>query len=92
MNHTHPKNDRRPASSRNIWILTAILLAAAGWLWTRHQSHLLAVLPYLLVLACPLMHLFHHHGHHGRHSGARAEAADAGGPESDSAKNMNRDI
>jgi hypothetical protein len=22
-------------------------------------------LPYLLILACPLMHLFHHHGGHG---------------------------
>jgi hypothetical protein len=27
---------------------------------------LLGILPYLLILACPLMHLFHHgHGHHG---------------------------
>jgi hypothetical protein len=29
------------------------------------------VLPYLLVAACPLMHLFMHHGHggHGDHGG-----------------------
>jgi hypothetical protein len=27
------------------------------------------MLPYLLLLACPLMHLFHGHGHH-RHGGA----------------------
>jgi hypothetical protein len=31
------------------------------------------VLPYLLFLACPLMHLFMHHGHHhGAHGGAHS--------------------
>jgi hypothetical protein len=25
------------------------------------------VLPWLLVAACPLMHVFMHHGHHGGH-------------------------
>jgi hypothetical protein len=32
----------------------------------------LGVLPFLLLLACPLMHLFMHHGHggHGRHDDA----------------------
>jgi hypothetical protein len=28
------------------------------------------VLPYLLLLACPLMHLFLHHGHGGHHGGS----------------------
>jgi hypothetical protein len=27
-----------------------------------HGGHIAAVLPYLLLAACPLMHLFHHHG------------------------------
>jgi hypothetical protein len=30
----------------------------------------LGVPPWLLVLACPLMHLFMHHGHHGGHGQA----------------------
>jgi len=29
-------------------------------------SHFFGALPFLLLLACPLMHLFMHHGHGGR--------------------------
>ncbi len=42
------------------------LFGVAGWfLWTEHRAHLLGALPYLLLLACPLMHVFMHRGHHG---------------------------
>jgi hypothetical protein len=34
----------------------------------------MGMLPYLLFLACPLMHLFHHHGHGGHHGGGRDQA------------------
>ena len=46
-------------------LLVSLLLAALGiyLLWT-HTGHVLAALPYLILLACPLMHFFHHsHGH-----------------------------
>ena len=48
-----------------------VLAAIAGWfLWTEHRAHLLGFLPYLFLLACPLMHVFMHHGHHhGSHHG-----------------------
>lgn len=36
-------------------------------LFSEHRAHFLGVLPYLLLLSCPLMHLFMHHGH-GRHT------------------------
>ncbi|CDS52741.1 Asl7591 protein [Polaromonas sp. CG9_12] len=36
---------------------------AAYFLLTEHRAHFWGVLPYLLILACPLMHLFMHHGH-----------------------------
>ena len=37
--------------------------------WRReHWGHALGTLPYLLILACPLMHLFMHRGHH-QHGG-----------------------
>jgi len=41
---------------------------AAFYLWTEHRAHLLGALPLLLLLACPLMHLFGHggHGHGGK--------------------------
>jgi hypothetical protein len=41
-------------------------------LWTEHRAHVIQALPYLLVLLCPLMHLFHGHGgHHHEGAGAR---------------------
>jgi Protein of unknown function (DUF2933) len=46
-------------------LAATIFVAAIGayLLWT-HTGHVLAAAPYLLLLACPLMHLFgHHHGH-----------------------------
>lgn len=36
---------------------------AVFFLLTQHRAHFLGALPYLLLLACPLMHLFMHHGH-----------------------------
>jgi hypothetical protein len=42
------------------------LIAVGGYfLWTEHQAHLLAVLPFAIFLLCPLMHIFGH----GRHDG-----------------------
>lgn len=29
-----------------------------------HWVHIYPYLPWLFLLACPLMHVFHHHGHH----------------------------
>jgi hypothetical protein len=46
--------------------LGGLLAVAAFFLFTEHRAHLFGVLPYLLLLSCPLMHLFMHHGH-GKH-------------------------
>jgi hypothetical protein len=40
-------------------------LIAAFFLVTEHAAHLFGVLPWLLLLTCPLMHIFMHHGHGG---------------------------
>jgi hypothetical protein len=43
-----------------------VLAGIAGWfLWTEHRAHLFGALPWLVLLACPLMHVFMHRGHHG---------------------------
>jgi hypothetical protein len=49
---------------------------ASFFLLTEHTAHVFGVLPYLLVLASPLMHLFMHHGHHGGHDHAGAEGGE----------------
>ena len=47
-----------------VGVVCAGFLAVAGFfLITEHTAHVLAVLPWLLLAACPLMHLFMHHGH-----------------------------
>lgn len=53
---------RHDKSSRTMWAFIGFAAVAAFFLFTEHRAHLLGVLPYLLLLACPLMHLFHH-GH-----------------------------
>lgn len=66
--HHEAKQDTHEETRRGRWVLIGFLVVAAFFLWTEHRAHLLGALPWLLVLACPLMHLFHHgHGHHGGH-------------------------
>ena len=58
------------------WIAMAAI--AGGFLWTEHRAHLLGALPYLVLVACPLLHFFMHGGHHGEHAqGAEDEHGDA---------------
>ncbi|CCM75387.1 DUF2933 domain-containing protein [Rhizobium mesoamericanum] len=55
--------------SRTVFI--AFVVIALGLIAYEHRVHVLGILPWLLILACPLMHLFMHHGHggHSVHSG-----------------------
>lgn len=61
-NHEH---ESKPLERRSkiVWMVFAAI--AAFYLWTEHRAHLLGVLPFLLLLACPLIHMFMHgsHGH-----------------------------
>jgi hypothetical protein len=50
-------------------VFCGFLLVAGFYLLTEHTAHVFSVLPFLLILACPLMHLFHHHGHGGHAEG-----------------------
>ena len=53
-------------SARN-WMFCGFLVVAAFFVFTEHRAHAIQWLPYLLLLACPLMHLFHGHGGHDGH-------------------------
>jgi len=50
---------------------------AAYFVLTEHFAHFVQALPYVLLLACPLMHLFMHGGH-GHHDGAPPARPDDG--------------
>ena len=46
------------------------IAAIGGWLLWSHTGHVLTALPFLLLLACPLMHLMHRgHAQHGSDHG-----------------------
>lgn len=62
--------------------LAVFLIIAGFYLITEHQAHLFGVLPFLLFLACPLMHLFMHHGH-GGHGGGRGASGGNRPPSAD---------
>ena len=64
------------ASTRRLsfWLaLVGFAAIAVVLLWREHEAHLLGALPWLLVLACPLMHVFMHHGHGHRHGSERGD-------------------
>lgn len=56
-------------TSRTGIALCAFIAIAAVLMIVEHRAHALQWLPYALLLACPLMHLFHGHGGHGAHRG-----------------------
>jgi hypothetical protein len=67
MNHS----ERQPSQSSSGWsfpvkiTLIFTLGIAAFFLVGQHWVHLAGILPWFLILLCPLMHLFMHGGHGG---------------------------
>ncbi|WP_371914041.1 DUF2933 domain-containing protein [Pseudomonas sp. AU11447] len=66
-----PRFDSRFRNAgRANWFFLGFLAIAGYFLITEHQAHVVPYLPFLLLLACPLMHLLMHGGHgHGEHAG-----------------------
>ncbi|WP_159650728.1 DUF2933 domain-containing protein, partial [Bosea sp. 125] len=55
MNHEQKPSNRFSAANIALYGFLAI---AAFYLITEHRAHLLGWLPWLLILACPLLHVF----------------------------------
>jgi hypothetical protein len=72
---------RRPEVTpmrNSIWVgLFGFMAGAALFFWKEHQAYVLDVLPWALLLLCPILHIFMHRGHgkrgvprdHGDHGG-----------------------
>ena len=79
----HGNDDGNGTKSRNKWVLIAFIAIAAYFLITEHRAHLSGWLSaygiWLLLLACPVLHLFMHGGHdgHGGHGGHRDDSGEA---------------
>lgn len=75
MNHSHQTGDTEQSVLRKYpIILIGFLLVIGYFLLTEHRAHIIPFLPWLLLAACPLMHVFMHGGHdHG--GGTRPDKA-----------------
>ena len=63
----HYDSHSPPRRYRSTLAFIGFVAVAGFFLLTEHRAHLLGVLPFLILLACPLLHVFHH----GRHEGSR---------------------
>ena len=64
-----PEGANPSVKSRAGLVLIGFLIIAGALLFTEHRAHVLGLLVWLPLLACPLMHMFMHggHGDHGSH-------------------------
>lgn len=68
----HDHGERVPKSfwaSRAFVVFLGFAAIAVVLLWNEHKAHILGALPYVFLLACPLLHMFMHGGH-GGHGGS----------------------
>ena len=86
MNHDHahsprpaqgPDHESAPPFWRSRYALGLLVFGAvaAYFLLSEHRAHFFGALPFLLLLACPLMHVFMHRGH-GEHGGGHGDHSD----------------
>lgn len=63
MSHQHHKGFIGFILSWKGFVLILALAGISYYLLTQHLEHLAVALPYLILLACPLIHIFGHGGH-----------------------------
>ena len=81
--HSHNHGNGRGGNVGR-WVFLGFALIAGYFLFTEHRAHMFGILPYLLILACPLMHFFHKHGGHGH--GGHANNGSHSDPQAPDAK------
>jgi hypothetical protein len=63
------------------WGFGVFAAIALFFLWQEHRAHLMGALPWLLLLACPLMHRFMHRGHRSKGGDHQGGAQAQGEPQ-----------
>jgi len=56
------------------WAALGLIAAASYFLLVEHRQHFFQYLPFLILLLCPLMHIFMH-GSHGKHENNQATSS-----------------
>lgn len=67
MNSEHGNGFTGWVRSRSGLVFLGFIAIAVFFLFTEHRAHLFGILPFVLLLLCPLLHLFH--GGHGGNGG-----------------------
>lgn len=75
MQHNHGQEPGKD-EPRNWWtrsniVLIGFLAIAGFYLIAEHRAHVFGALPFLLLLLCPLLHMFMHGGHGGHNGGQK---------------------
>ncbi|WP_304638980.1 DUF2933 domain-containing protein [Pseudomonas sp.] len=52
----------------------ALIGAAVYFIFVEHGEHVLPYLPFMIILLCPLMHIFMHKGHRGHDHGSPGDS------------------
>ena len=63
MEHHRESGKSEKFSLPNGIALALFVVVLGFFLWTEHRAHLFGALPYLILLLCPLIHIFMHRGH-----------------------------
>lgn len=73
-----PGTPTEPKPFHVSWTLgfCVFLAIALFFLWEEHRAHIFGALPYVLLLLCPLVHLFMHRGHGSHGSGGNGPEGD----------------
>ena len=71
--HSHNHPDAALSRAGVVWKGAAMMIAVTVvfYILREHWGHALGIAPYLLLLACPIMHIFMHGGHGHQHDGGR---------------------
>lgn len=77
--HQEPGSAGNSLRTVSRWVFFGFVAVGAFFLITEHRAHLFGWLPFLLLAACPFLHLFHHRGH----DGGREEPPPGAGPRPD---------
>ncbi|MDP3857679.1 MAG: DUF2933 domain-containing protein [Stagnimonas sp.] len=72
MHHIQSLHHKQRGAAATL-VLIGFAAVALFFMLTEHRAHLYGWLPFVLLAACPLMHLFHGHG---GHAGHKAHGAD----------------
>ena len=79
MEHDHQSENRKGwHNSKSNIVLVAFLAIAGFYLITEHKAHVFGLLPFLILLACPLLHVFMHRGHGGHGNDSPSAGHDHG--------------